>query len=178
MEPLMKRNVYKKLLQSFAIFSLFFIAIFSLSACMPGSRFSVTKQEYKKTTSDGNKSIIITFHSKEDHVIKQETFIRDAIPDDLKGINKENYKSKYNGLYKKYHGIRGISTKIDYSTDDKGKAMIRENILFDYEKINPTDISDLTGELSHGDLSKDKKVSLKKSIETLKADHFEHGYAP
>ncbi|CAM3183716.1 hypothetical protein LAHI110946_09685 [Lactococcus hircilactis] len=26
--------------------------------------------------------------------------------------------------------------------------MIRENILFDYEKINPKDISDLTGELS------------------------------
>ncbi|MGY3734561.1 DUF1307 domain-containing protein [Lactococcus hircilactis] len=48
----------------------------------------------------------------------------------------------------KIHGIRGISTKIDYSTDDKGTAMIRENILFDYEKINPKDISDLTGELS------------------------------
>lgn len=135
------------------------LAIF-LTACSNGSESTRTFE----LEHDGIMTTMV-YSSSGDKVTMQTT--ENVIKYDLAGLtSKEEAQELFAPMTKQFQNIDGLTHKMEY---DDSKAI--ETLAIDYEAVNYKEIEKLPG-MAFSEGSKDKGVSMKKSVELLESQGF------
>jgi uncharacterized lipoprotein YehR (DUF1307 family) len=142
-----------------ALITILVSAIF-LAACSNGSESTRTFE----LEHDGIMTTMV-YTSTGDKVTSQTT--ENVIPYDLTGLaSKEEAQELFAPMIEQFQNIDGLTHKMEY---DDSKAI--ETLAIDYEAVNFEEIENLPG-MAFSEGSKDKGVSMEKSVEVLESQGF------
>lgn len=135
----------------------------ALSGCgiLGGGAETVTS--YTKTQNGAN--VTLTFHATGDKVTKQSTHsVLNYAQSGLK--DKETAKAYFDPIITQFQNVKGLTHSMTY-----GETEAIEDLEVDYSKADIEEVSKLMGSSFEGG-SKQKGVSLKKTVEGLEANGF------
>lgn len=136
-------------------------AALTLTACSGGAP-SETTLELNQPGSETS----MTYYAEGDTVTKQTT--KNVLSYEESGlVDKETAKEAVEPLAEQYRGVTGIEHNIEY-----GDTELTETLTVDYTKADISEVSKLAGTSFTGDADNAKKISLKQSVEALKAAGF------
>lgn len=146
------------------------VVIFALAVLLSGKApvatpLATSKATYMYFDNFKTPTITIDYYYSGDRVIKQKTIISTAY--ESLGKTKAEVEKDYSGLAKRYQKLAGVESKTQFD-----QSVIVETINVNYDKTAEKELSALPGEIQKGELSKHKKVSLKKSEAILE----KHGF--